>query len=109
MALRDIFNRALGAMNTVDIAIMQLFYYELASIPTSLFCDDGTLCPASAKSKLKDSLKTEKLVRTIPKPEVTFLDGCAVLWTISWCVSGIVQDLIDAMIGGQEGGSILKE
>ncbi len=88
-----IFNRTLGLLASGDIDLQNLFSYELAPIPTSLFMEDGGLRPATAKSKLKNCLQVEHSSRTLTRADVVVVDGCAILWTIQW-PNGTVKDLV---------------
>jgi hypothetical protein len=53
--------------------------------------------PASSKSKLKNYLQVEESSRTGEKPDLIVLDGCAILWTINWPISGTLLDLVNAV------------
>ncbi len=44
-----IFNRTLGIIGLGEFDLHDLFSYELAPIPTSLYLDDGSMRPASSK------------------------------------------------------------
>ena len=58
---KDIFNRTLGIITSVDVDLRELFSHELPAIPTSLFSDKGNLRPATSKSKLKNFLFSSPL------------------------------------------------
>ena len=70
-----------------------------------MFKDNGDMCITITKTKstLKNKLQVKQPVRTVCKqpaslPEVTIIDGCALLWVISWPSQGVVQDYIDNFI-----------
>ena len=64
------------------ISLEDLFNYELAPVPTSLFTDTGEARYPKFKSTLKKKLKVEVSTRT--NADVILLDGCAVLHHINW-------------------------
>jgi len=83
---------ALLASDRYDDA-KEIFVYELASIPTSMFTkDEMRIC--KAKSKLKNSLQVNVYRRTCSKADVIIIDGSALLWTIHWPADGTVEDFI---------------
>lgn len=48
------------------------------------------------KANLKNAIKVEAHVQTRNiTTDARYLDGCAVLWVVSWPVSGTVQDFLD--------------
>ena len=65
-----------------SISLEDLFNYELAPVPTSLFTDTGEARYPKVKSTLKKKLKVEVPTRT--NADVIILDGCAVLHHINW-------------------------
>ena len=93
-----IYVRAMALQNSDrEIEPQKLLSYELSSVPTSMFNEEGQMRPATTKSILKNALKVETSKRL---SEVTldaiFLDGCAVLWIIPWPTGpASVQDYID--------------
>ena len=56
----------------------------------SMFDDKGHTRIAKSKSELKNDMKVE-LSQRHTTVSTSFLDGCAVLWTISWPASGSVR------------------
>ena len=60
-----------------------LFSYELAPHPTALFADNGDMWSTS-KSVLKNKLQILCEEQNAEPPVVTIVDGCALLWTVSW-------------------------
>jgi len=92
-----IFNRTLGIMGSGEFDLQDLFKHELSPIPTSLFLDDGSMRPATAKSKLKSFFGVHHSSRSLCKPDLVVVDGCAMLWAIHWPISGTVLDLVNAI------------
>ena len=66
---------------------------ELSPVPTSMFAENG-MRVSMTKAALKDKRKVECSSRQVTV-DVTFLDGCAVLWVVPWLNSGTVQDYLD--------------
>ena len=56
---------------------------KLAPQPTALFCDDGQMRTTS-KAVLKNKLIIQQGKRNREPSVVTIIDGCALLWTVSW-------------------------
>ena len=52
-----IFNIALGINGSEEFDLHGLFSHELATIPTSLFLDDGSMISVSSKSKPNNDLE----------------------------------------------------
>ena len=71
-----------------------LMAHELSPRPASMFDDSGAMKVAKTKSVLKNDLKVE-VARRHAAVDASFLDGCAVLWVVSWPTGGIVQDFLD--------------
>ena len=79
-----------------DLDVKSLMNYELASYPPSMFSSYGQMRECTSKANLKNAIKVEAHIQTRNlTTETTFLDGCAVLWVVSWTVSGTVQDFLD--------------
>ena len=77
-----------------------LLAHEMAPYPTSMFDEDGHMREAKTKSNLKNALKVDISSRIAERDiDVTFLDGCAVLWVVPWPSSGSVQDYLDSFRG----------
>ena len=92
-----IYARAMGLQSSCrGLNTETLLAHELAPHPTSMFDTDGQMREAKTKSNLKNSLKVEKSSRLSEKDvDVTFLDGCAILWVVPWPVAGTIQDYLD--------------
>ena len=98
-----IYTRVMGIAASRELDLKQVFQHELAPVPTSMFKDNGDMRITKTKSTLKNKLQVKQPVRTVCKqpaslPEVTIIDGCALLWVISWPSQGVVQDYIDNSI-----------
>ena len=64
-----------------DVDVNDVFSYELAPVPTTMFMKDGMrFC--KAKSKLKWSLQIEVSRRNAGDADATVIDGSALLWTV---------------------------
>lgn len=62
-----------------------------------MFDEHGHLREAKTKSNLKNALRVEISERKIDKMiDTKFLDGCAVLWVITWPTNGKVHDFLNA-------------
>ena len=93
----------MGIAASSELDFKQVFQHALAPVPTSMFKDNGNMRITKTKSTLKNKLQVKQPVRTVCKqpaslPEVTIIDGCALLWVISWPSQGVVQDYIDNFI-----------
>ncbi len=62
--------------------------------PASMFNNTGQMREAKTKSTLKNALKAESSARHA-NIDVSFLDGCALLWTVQWPSSGSVQAFLN--------------
>ena len=68
--------------------------YELSSVPTSLFDENGDMRLNKQKSELKNTLKMEVSNRHIIT-EAVVVDGNGVLWSLHWPLEGIVEYLAE--------------
>ena len=75
-----------------QISLEDLFNYELAPVPTSLFTDTVEGRYPEGKSTLKKKLKAEVSTRT-HAADVIILDGFAVVYHIHWLKDARVKDL----------------
>ena len=86
-----------GVMSSVSdtpIDMKEVLKYELTPMPLSMFKTDGSPRICKAKSDFMNGLKV-----TVPTrgktPDMTIVDGCAVLWKIQWpSANGTVQDFV---------------
>lgn len=80
-----IYSRVLGLQQSRGIDIKTVLAPELSPVPTSMFDDEGKMRIATTKSTLKKKLQVTVSQRLVDeKSEVEILDGCAILWVISW-------------------------
>ena len=63
----------------MQLIVENVFKHELAPIPTSIFNNDGDLRPAKSKADMKRTLESKLSTRTMNKPELTIIDGSAIL------------------------------
>ena len=91
-----IYSRVMGLVSTRSIDLKDLFSHELSPIPTSMFNNNGDMRIATSKSILKKKLQIRHSCRTLVKPDVTIIDGCAILCCIHWSFNGSVQDFVDS-------------
>lgn len=90
-----IYSWVMGLVSTRPIDLKELFSYELAPLPTSMFDDNGSMRIATSKSVLKNKLQVTQSARVSVKPDVIIIDGCAILWCIHWPSNATVQDFVD--------------
>ena len=63
-----IYSRVMGLMSSRDIDLKELFFHELAPVPTSMFEGNGDMRITKSKAKLKQKLQVEQSSRTQPSP-----------------------------------------
>ena len=81
-----------------EINLKVVFSHELAPVPTAMFDDSGNMRIIKSKSTMKRKLQVEQSPRTLPVPDTTVLDGCAILWIIQWPKHGTVQDFVNNVL-----------
>jgi hypothetical protein len=59
-----------------------------------MFDDSGAMKVAKTRSVLKNNLNV-KVTRSHAEVDVSFFDGCAVLWVLPWPTGGTVQDFFN--------------
>ena len=91
-----IFSHVLLLLGTNQIDFEDLFDFELAAVPTSLFEESGVARYPKNKSVLLNKLKVEESSHCI-KPNATVIDGVGMLHKVHWPPSGIVKDLVDGI------------
>ena len=89
-----IFSRVLILLGTNQINFEDLFDFELAAVPTSLFEESRVARYPKNKSVLLNKLKVKESSRCI-KPAATVIDGGGMLHSVHWPPNGIVKDLVD--------------
>ena len=63
-----IYSRVMGLVSTGPIDLEDLFNYELASLPTSVFDDNGIMRISTSKSVLKNKLQVTQSTQASVKP-----------------------------------------
>ena len=91
-----IFSCVLLLLGTNQIDFEDLFDFELAAVPTSLFEEPGVARYPKNKSVLLNKLKVEESSHCI-KPDATVIDGGGMLHKVHWPPNGIVKDLVDGI------------
>ena len=91
-----IFSRVLLLLGTNQIDFEDLFDFELAAVPTSLFEESGVARYPKNKPVLLNKLKVEESSCCI-KPDATVIDGGGMLHKVHWPPNGIVKDLVDGI------------
>ena len=89
-----IFSRVLPLLGTNQTDFEDLFDFELAAVPTSLFEESRVARYSKNKSVLLNKLKVKESSRCI-KPAATVIDGGGMLHSVHWPPNGIVKDLVD--------------
>ena len=73
--------------------------FELAPIPLSIFDEKtGDMRLMPSKSCLKSQLQVEVPWMSPYNCDVTLLDGCALLWVVSWPAKGTVEDFVKKFV-----------
>ena len=88
-----IFSSVLLLLGTSQIDFEDLFDFELAAVPKSLFEESGVARYPKNKPVLLNKLKVEESSRCI-KPDATVIDGGGMLHKFHWPPNGIVKDLV---------------
>ena len=91
-----IFSRVLLLLGTNQIDFEDLFDFELAAVPTSLFEESGVARYPKNKSVLLNKLKVEESSHCI-KPDATVIDGGGMLHKVHWPPNSIIKDLVDGI------------
>ena len=90
-------SRVMRLLSEDQILLEDLFNYDLATVPTSLFTETGKARYPKEKSTLKKKVKVEVSTRT-HDADVIILDCCAVLYYIRWPKDARIKDFVDAFI-----------
>ena len=91
-----IFSRVLLILGTNQIDFENIFDFELAAVPSSLFKESGEPRYPQSKSVLMTKLKAEESARGV-KPDSVVIDGGEMLHIIHWSTGGTVRDLVDGI------------
>ena len=75
------------------LKVENVFQHELSPIPTSMFDDIGNMRSAKTKSSL-NKLGVKVSSRSMTKPSLLVVDGCAILWVINWPTNGKLSDYV---------------
>ena len=93
-----IYTRILCLQSCQDIDMKAALTHELCPVPSALFEDTGDLRIAKAKAGLKKKLQVEISPQSSEKPSAIIVDGCAILWTVSWPSNGTVEDYLQSVL-----------
>lgn len=93
-----IYTRVICLQQYRDLDIKHVISYELFSVPTSLFDENGVM-RAQSKAVLKTKLKVEQSSQVQGAPDTVIIDGCAMLWTVHWPTNGTVLDYVINFMG----------
>ena len=92
-----LFSRVIYLLGTNQINWDDVFNYELAPVPTSLFHDSGDPRYNKTKNVLMNKLKVEESSRSI-HPDTVVIDGGGMLHSkIHWPSNGLVKDLVEGV------------
>ena len=86
-----VYTRVIGLQQSRDIDIKKVLTYELSPVPPALFDESGGM-RIQAKAASKAKLQVEVSTRLTRSPDAIIIDGCALLWSVHWPVSGTVED-----------------
>ena len=75
-----------------------LFNYELAPLPTSMFDDNGNMRISTSKSVLSNKLQVTQSTRASVKSNVIITDGCAILCCLHWPSNATIHDYVDSFL-----------
>ena len=89
-----IFSQVLYLLGMDQLDFKNLFDYELAPVPTSLFKDTGEPRFTSSKTTLKNKIKVEVSSRGIVNDAILIDGGGMLHSSIHWPKEGLVEDLV---------------
>ena len=75
-----------------DTKLSDILQFAFAPV----FAENGEMSIAKTKATLKKNLQVETPPRLAPQPDVTIIDGCAILEVIHWPNRGTVRDFVDS-------------
>ena len=91
-----ILSRVLLLLGTNQLEFSEVFKYELAAVPPSLFHETGNARYPKNKSLLMNKLKSEQSSRGI-RFDAIVIDEGGLLYKIYWPAYGTVSDLVDGL------------
>ena len=91
-----IFSRVLLLLGSNQIDFKDVFNFELAAVPRSLFYETGNARYAKNKSVLMNKLKVEESSRGIQFDSV-IIDGGGLMHEVYWPTDGMVKYLVDGV------------
>ena len=91
-----IFSRVLLLLGPNQIDFKDVFNFELAAVPRSLFYETGNARYAKNKSVLMNKLKVEESLRGIQFDSV-IIDGGGLMHKVYWPTDGMVKYLVDGV------------
>ena len=77
------------------MTVGNIFKYELPPIPTALFNDEDKMIAAKSKSDPKSLLGTKVSSCGLSKPNLTVIDGSAILWVVKSPSKALVSNYVD--------------
>ena len=77
---------------------MKVLTCELSPVPPAHF-DESCDMRIQAKAALKAKLQVEVSTRLTRSPDAIIIDGCALLWSVHWPVSGTVDEYAVNLMG----------
>lgn len=96
-----IFSRFMVLVSSRELDKEKIFHHELSPVPTSMFDNNGNMRDSKTKSNLKNMIQVQHSNRTQSSkqlPAVLLIDGSAVLWTVHYPSSGIVNDFVNCFV-----------
>ena len=93
-----IYTRVIGLQQSRDVDIKKVLNCVLSPVPPALFDESGDM-RIQAKAALTATLQVEVSMRLTRYPDAIIIDGCALLWSIHWPVSGTVEDYAVNLMG----------
>ena len=79
-----VYHRIIGLMATDHETLKDIIKYELSSVPTSLFKENGDMRTTESKYKVKEILQVETSARNMKDVATSFVDGSAIFWILKW-------------------------
>ena len=86
---------AMWLSNVKQTDLKDLFKYEFCTVPLPLFDENGNSRLAKQKADLKNALKEEASLQTCLTENAVVVNGCALLWSVSWPKAENVISLVN--------------